>query len=79
MANRIYISTQGDYFDMISLRCYGMRRYDDHLMHKLIEANYPLRHVSRFPGGIAVVVPDMPIKTVIPLVPWKRATQISSP
>jgi phage tail protein X len=73
MANRIYISVQGDWWDLISLRVYGMRRGDDHLMHKLIEANYPLREVSHFPAGVAVIVPEMPVKTEIPLVPWKKA------
>jgi phage tail protein X len=75
----IYISTQGDWWDMISLRCYGMKRGDDHYMHKLIEANYPLRDVSHFPAGVTVVVPDLPIKAEIPLVPWKRAYVVSSP
>jgi hypothetical protein len=50
-----------------------MKRGDDHLMHKLIEANYNLRTISKFPAGVAVTVPDMPVKTEIPLVPWKKA------
>jgi phage tail protein X len=78
MADRIYISTQGDWWDLIALRVYGMRRGDDHLMHKLIEANYKLRDVSQFPAGIAVIVPDLPVKTEIPLVPWKKASVITS-
>jgi hypothetical protein len=73
---RVYISTQGDWWDLIALRCYGMRRGDDHLMHKLIEANYELREVSKFPGGIQVLVPPIEIKLEIPLVPWKKAAQI---
>jgi phage tail protein X len=78
VANRIYVSVQGDWWDLISLRVYGMRRGDDHLMHKLIEANYPLRDMSQFPGGIAVIVPEVPVKTEIPLVPWKRAQIVTS-
>jgi phage tail protein X len=74
---RVYYSTQGDWWDLISLKVYGMKRGDDHLMHKLIEANYDLREVANFPGGVAVIVPAVPMKTVIPLVPWKSATQIS--
>ena len=76
---KTYISTQGDFWDLISLRCYGMRRRDDHLMHKLIEANYELRNVCKFPGGIPVVVPEIVTKTEIPLVPWKKAYQIMNP
>jgi phage tail protein X len=71
---RTYVSTQGDWWDLISLRVYGMKRGDDHLMHKLIEANYHLRDVCHFPGGLVVFVPDVPVKTTIPLVPWKVAT-----
>jgi len=55
-----------------------MRRGDDHLMHKLIEANYYLKDVSHFPAGIAVTVPDVPTRTVIPLVPWKTASVVTS-
>jgi phage tail protein X len=77
MADRIYISTQGDWWDLISLKNYGMRRGDDHLMHKLIEANYKLRDVSNFPGGVAVIVPEIVEKTSIALVPWKKASIIT--
>jgi phage tail protein X len=75
---RQYITTQGDWWDLISLRCYGMKRGDDHYMHKLIEVNYDLRDVSNFPAGVAVNVPDMPVKMSIPLVPWKSATIITA-
>lgn len=78
MAQRIYTSQQGDWWDLISLRVYGMRRGDENLMHKLIEANYPLRDISHFPGGIAVIVPDVPVRTEIPLVPWKFASVITT-
>jgi hypothetical protein len=47
-------------------------------MHKLIEANYVLRELSHFPAGIAVNVPDVPVKTEIPLVPWKKASIVAS-
>lgn len=67
----IYVSTQGDWWDLISLRCYGMKRGDDHQMHRLIEANYYLRNVSQFPAGVAVIVPDAPAPIAQPLVPWQ--------
>jgi len=54
-----------------------MRRGDDHLMHKLIEANYEIKHICKFPAGIPVIVPDITVKTSIPLVPWKRASLIT--
>lgn len=75
---KTYVTTQGDFWDLISLRCYGMRRGDDHLMHKLIEANYTLREISQFPAGVIVDVPEIEIKTEIPLVPWKRASLITT-
>jgi phage tail protein X len=73
---RQYISIQGDWWDLIALKLYGMRRGDDHLMHKLIEANYQIREISHFPGGVVVNVPDVPVKTSISLVPWKKAEVI---
>ena len=76
---RTYLSVQGDWWDLIALRVYGMRRGDDHLMHKLIEANYPIREISHFPAGVVVIVPDVPTRTTIPLVPWKSASIVTSP
>ena len=73
---RIYISTQGDWWDLIALRVYGRRRGNEHLMFRLLEANYPLREVCNFPAGIPVIVPAVDVATEIPLVPWKTATRI---
>ena len=77
MENKVYVSVQVDYWDLISLKMYGMRRGDDHYMHKLIEANYAIRDLVEFPGGVAVIVPELPVKTSIPLVPWKSASIVS--
>jgi phage tail protein X len=77
MDSRVYISTQGDWWDVIALRVYGMKRGDDHLMHKLIEANYALRTVANFPAGLSVVVPPLETKTEIPLVPWKVTSVVT--
>jgi phage tail protein X len=77
---RQYVTTQGDMWDLISLRVFGMRRGDDHLMHELlIAANYTLRNVCRFPAGIAVNIPALVTKTEVPLVPWKKAARIVNP
>jgi phage tail protein X len=70
---RVYISTQGDWWDMIAMNVYGKKRGNEHLMFRLIEANYHLRDISHFPAGIAVVVPQVDVVTTIPLVPWKNA------
>jgi phage tail protein X len=75
---RIYVTVQGDWWDLIALKVFGMRRGDEYLMHKLIEANYTLRDIAQFSGGIVVVVPDIETRTTIALVPWKLTTVIPS-
>jgi phage tail protein X len=75
---RIYVSTQGDWWDVIAMKVYGMKRGNESLMYRLIESNYVLRDVSLFPAGVAVIVPEVPVATEIPLVPWKSATIITS-
>jgi phage tail protein X len=76
---RIYVSVQGDWWDLISLKVYGMRRGDEYYLHKLMEANYEIREMNEFPAGVAVVVPYLPVKTVIPLVPWTSAYIVTNP
>ena len=76
---RIYVSIQGDWWDMIAIRCYGRKRGNEHLMFRLIEANYHLRDISHFPAGIAVIVPEVDVVTTIPLVPWKNAVVTPTP
>ena len=73
---RIYISIQGDWWDMIAIRCYGRQRGNEHLMFRLLEANYPLRDICEFPAGLAVIVPEVEVKTEIQLVPWKKAARL---
>lgn len=72
---RVYVSTQGDWWDMIAIRVYGRKRGNEHLMFRLLEANYPIRELSNFPAGVPVIVPAQDVETVIPLVPWKNATR----
>jgi phage tail protein X len=71
---RIYVSTQGDVWDVIAIKVYGFKRGNESLMYRLIEENYYLRNVSVFPAGLAVIVPEVAVATEIPLVPWKSAT-----
>jgi len=70
---RIYISTQGDFWDVIAIRAYGRQRGNEHLMYRLLEENYPIREMVIFPAGVPVVVPEVNVDTVIQLVPWKTA------
>jgi phage tail protein X len=76
--SRVYVSTQGDWWDIIALRVYGRKRGNEHLMFRLLEANYALREVAHFPAGVAVIVPEVDVATVSPLVPWKIALQLPS-
>lgn len=71
---RIYISTQGDMWDMIAIRVYGAQRGNEHLMYRLLEENYALRNQCIFPAGLAVNVPDVDLSVTVPLVPWTAAT-----
>lgn len=73
---RVYVSTQGDFWDVIAIRVYGRRRGNEHLMYRLLEENYPLREVVQFPAGVAVIVPEVDVATEIPLVPWKSAASL---
>lgn len=74
--SRVYVSIQDDKWDLIALRVYGnsTQRGSEHLMYRLLEANYPLRDIAIFPGGVWVIVPDVGTTTEIPLVPWKSTT-----
>jgi phage tail protein X len=71
---KIYVSTQGDRWDVIAMRVYGFKRGNEHLMYRLLETNYPLRNITIFPAGLAVTVPDITpdAEVTIPLVPWKN-------
>jgi phage tail protein X len=74
--HRIYMSIQGDWWDLIAIRAYGATRGNEHLMYRLLEENWPLREVAEFPAGLQVVVPEQNIETEIQLVPWKKASQL---
>jgi hypothetical protein len=66
-----YVTNQGDFWDVIGLRCYEVG--GEHLMHRLIEANYEHRKVVQFSGGIRINVPEVERATEVALVPWKNA------
>jgi phage tail protein X len=70
----VYTSAQGDWWDTIAMKTYGMKRGNERLMYRLIEANYVLRRVSHFPVGVLVIIPKIEAVAEIPLVPWKTVT-----
>ena len=70
---RIYVSTQGDWWDLIAIKVYGAVRGNEHLMYRLLESNQPLVEIAEFPPGVAVIVPAVDTQTEIALVPWKNA------
>ena len=67
MCNNIYLTTQGDMWDSISLRVYGTEK----LMHVLIEANHKHRNISIFPANIELIVPDVSVRENITFPPWR--------
>ena len=77
--HRIYISIQGDFWDLIAIRVYGRKRGNEHLMYRLLEENWPLKDVGQFPAGVPVVVPEVSIATTVQLVPWKKASIAITP
>jgi phage tail protein X len=79
VGGRVYISTQGDWWDLIAIKVYGRTRGNEHLMYRLLEENYPLREVVQFPAGLIVNVPVVAVTTEIALVPWKSATVVPAP
>src|SRR5262252_2051965 len=41
----IYVTVQGDWWDLIALKVYGMQRGNEHLMYRLLEENYRIAHI----------------------------------
>lgn len=52
----IFVTTQGDCWDLLAYELYGDEKY----MQLLIEANWPLLEILVFPSGVEIFVPDMP-------------------
>ena len=63
---KTYVTTQGDTWDIVSLRVYGTEMQLD----KLIDANPAHRELVFFPANIQLIVPDIPKATNLPL--WRR-------
>jgi phage tail protein X len=68
MPNKVYITTQGDTWDIISLKVYGSERY----MTNLIESNPDHRETVFFSANVRLVVPEISTSTPGKLPPWRR-------
>lgn len=62
-------TTQGDTWDLISIRAYGSVEFID----DLITANPGQRMVTIFPAGVEIEVPKIDTRQAVTnLPPWKR-------
>ena len=67
---RSYTTTQGDTWDIISLKMYGTEKQ----MHTLIEANPAHRETVFFSANIVLNIPDIAVSTPSSLPPWRRTS-----
>jgi len=69
MAERIYITQEGECWDEISKKVYGTEK----LMHVLLKANPSLKDQLILPGNSKIICPEVEIETLPKaLPPWKR-------
>ena len=69
MAEKIYITQEGECWDEIAKKVYGTEK----LMHVLISANPDLRNYLVLPGGLKIVCPEVEVETLPEVLPpWKR-------
>lgn len=65
----IYITEQGDTWDVLALDLYGSEK----LAHILQQANPIHMHLIYFPAGIELMVPPTPkTKNLLPKTPWEK-------
>ena len=62
-----YTTTQGDTWDMISLRVYNNEKF----MHTLVDANHQYRNIALFPANCELVIPELPRGEKIVFPPWR--------
>lgn len=67
MQTHRYTTTQGDMWDIISLKVYGT----EHNMHLLIEANPTHRNTSVFSANQELIVPEAPVRLSGDFPPWR--------
>ena len=69
MAEKIYITQEGECWDEIAKKVYGTEK----LMHVLLSANPDLRNYLVLPGGLEIVCPEVEVETLPEVLPpWKR-------
>lgn len=64
----IYVTVQGDTWDIISYKVYGSSKYVGILM----ENNYPLLDIFIFSAGIEVSIPELPVEELDDLPEWRK-------
>ncbi|WP_312908028.1 tail protein X [Tissierella praeacuta] len=64
----IYITVQGDTWDIIALKVYGSEKY----MSYLLKSNPKYISIMFFSAGVEIICPDIEIDVVENLPPWKR-------
>lgn len=67
---RKYRTMQGDLWDMIAFRVYGVEQ----LMYILIDANPQYREVAVFPANCELNIPDVSTEERIDFPLWRRNT-----
>ncbi len=65
----MYITIQGDTWDIIAKKVYGKEKYLDYLMQN----NYDLLDYFIFPAGIIVNTPELSSESNLDLPEWRRA------
>lgn len=64
----IHKTVEGETWDLICKRYYKTEK----AMHKLLEANPKLRNFYVLPANVEVVIPEVEVKTLSELPPWRR-------
>ena len=69
---KVYYTVNGDTWDLISYKVYGVEQY----FHKLMRANLNLLSIAVFDSNIPIIVPDISSEDEIvdksKLPPWRR-------
>lgn len=68
MAEYIYMTMEGDTWDMIALDFYN----DEYLIKPIMERNRSLAHYVTFPAGVELRVPVIEAQAASDLPPWRR-------
>lgn len=68
---RVYVTKQGDTWDLISDKVYGTGDYT----HLILDENLSLSHIAFFSAGTEIIIPDIDsstsTETSVNLPPWR--------